>query len=159
MGFETLIQIKAIVAILSAWLVTGTLDIATALIYYPIKYNITRTWILQHIASGMFGERAFVGGMKMAALGLVFHYFIALFWVIVFFIVYPAFKKIWRNRFVISIIYGLLVWLAMNLVVLPLSNINRSPFDFMQALIGAIILMFCIGLPNSLIVGKYYSKP
>jgi len=144
--------------ILSAWLLGGTLDITTASIYYPIRYDITLTMLFQNIASGLFGERAFSGGTQMAALGLVFHYCIAFFWTMVFFMAYPRIKILWRNRFASGMVYGLVVWLAMNLVVLPLSNVSRSPFNVGQALIGAVILMFCIGLPNSLIVGRYYSQ-
>lgn len=42
----------------------------------------------------------------------------------------------------------------MNLIVLPLSNVRRGPFDLEQAVIGAVILMFCIGLPIATIVGR-----
>jgi uncharacterized membrane protein YagU involved in acid resistance len=151
-------QPNVVRTILSAWLLAGTMDITTASIYYPLRYEITRTTLYQNIASGVFGERAFAGGMQMAALGLMFHYFIAFFWTVVFFMAYPRIKIFWRSRFVSGVVYGLLVWLAMNLVVLPLSNVNHSPFDFAQALIGAVILMFCIGLPNAIIVSKHYSQ-
>ncbi|MGA7160239.1 MAG: DUF1440 domain-containing protein [Bacteroidota bacterium] len=151
-------QRYAFITILAAWLVTGTLDITTALIYYPVKYNITETQLLQNIASGLLGEKAFDGGLWMAALGLAIHYCIALFWTIVYFIGYPVITMLWRNRIVAGIAYGIVVWLAMNLVILPLSNVNRSPSDFIQSLIGAAILMICIGLPNSTIIGKYYAK-
>ncbi len=151
-------QRSVVTTILAAWLAAGTLDIATACIYYPIKYKITQIVLLQNIASGVFGESAFAGGIQMAALGLVFHYSIALLWTIVFFLAYPTITMLSRNRFAAGMVYGLVVWLAMNLVVLPLSNVNRPSFDFIQALIGAVILMFCFGLPNSMIVGKYYSK-
>ena len=151
-------QRHAFITILFAWLVTGTLDITAALIYYPIMYGITQTQLLQNIASGVLGERAFAGGLQMAALGLLIHYCIALLWTSVYFIGYPAITVLWRNRFVAGISYGIAVWLVMNLVVLPLSKVNRSPFDLKQALIGAVILMICIGLPNSIVVGKYYAK-
>lgn len=144
--------------ILSAWLLGGTLDIATAAIYYPIKYDITLTLLFQNIASGVFGESAFSGGIQMAALGLGFHYCIAFIWTIVLFWAYPRIKMLSRNRFATGMAYGLVVWAVMNLVVLPLSNVIHSPFDIGQALLDAVILMFCIGLPNSLIVGRYYSK-
>jgi hypothetical protein len=32
---------------------------------------------------------------------------------------------------------------------------QRAPFDLAQAVIGAVILMFCIGLPIAMIVGGY----
>jgi uncharacterized membrane protein YagU involved in acid resistance len=150
-------QRRAVTTILSAWLVGGTLDITTASIYYPRKYNITQILLLQNIASGVFGERAFSGGLRMAVLGLVFHYCIAFFWTIIFFISYTAMKISRRNWFITGMAFGIVVWLVMNLVVLPMSNVNRSPFDPIEALIGAVILIFCIGLPNSAIIGSHYS--
>lgn len=149
---------SAVTTILSAWLLSGTLDIATASIYYTIRYGITLTLLFQNIASGVFGERAFAGGVEMAALGLLFHYCIAFIWTMVYFMGYPRIKILWRNRFASGMVYGVLVWLVMNLVVLPLSNVDRSPFSFVPALIAAVILMFCIGPPNAFIVGKYYSR-
>lgn len=145
-------------AILSAWLLAGTLDITAASVYYPIRYNIPLTVLFQNIASGVFGEKAFAGGMQMAALGLTFHYCIAFIWTFVFYLAYPRVAFLRRNRLVSGIVYGLIVWLGMNLVVLPLSNVNRPSFQFLPALIAAVILMVCIGLPNSIIIGKYYTR-
>ena len=120
-------QRRAVTTILSAWLVGGTFDITMASIYYPLKYNITQILLLQNIASGVFGERAFSGGLRMAVLGLAFHYCIAFFWTIIFFISYTAIEIFRRNWFITGMAYGLVVWLVMNLVVLPMSNVSRSP--------------------------------
>jgi uncharacterized membrane protein YagU involved in acid resistance len=149
---------KAVKTILAAWTVAGTMDITSALIYAPLKYNITRTELLQYIASGVFGEKAFTGGTAMAIWGLAFHYCIAFFWTIIFFFIYPKIMMQWRNRIVTGILYGIFVWLVMNLIVLPLSNVHRPQFNFIQAVIGAVFLMCCIGIPNAIIVGRYYSK-
>jgi hypothetical protein len=158
-GFAVSKSRSVVKVILSAWLLAGTLDIATASIYYPIRYGITLTLLFQNIASGVFGEKAFAGGVKMVALGLVFHYCIAFIWTTVYFMAYPRIKILRRNRFASGMVYRVLVWLVMNLVVLPLSNVDRSPFNLVQAVIAAVILMFCIGLPIAVIVSKHYSQP
>jgi len=44
----------------------------------------------------------------------------------------------------------------MNLAVLPLLNIANIPTKWDSISRGAVILMFCIGLPISLIVSRYY---
>jgi uncharacterized membrane protein YagU involved in acid resistance len=51
--------------------------------------------------------------------------------------------------------YGVVVWLVMNVIVLPLSNVRHARFNLPQAIVGAIILMFCIGLPLAMIVGRH----
>jgi hypothetical protein len=50
--------------------------------------------------------------------------------------------------------YGIVVWFVMNMIVLPLSNVRQGPFNLFQAIVGAVILMFCIGLPIAMIVGR-----
>ena len=48
----------------------------------------------------------------------------------------------------------MVVWLGMNLVVVPLSRTPPySPSGF-QTVLGIVILMFCVGLPISLIVSR-----
>jgi hypothetical protein len=59
----------------------------------------------------------------------------------------------------IGLAYGVVVWSVMNLVVLPLSNARRGPFNLSGAIIAAVILMFCIGLPIATIVGRHFSRP
>ena len=143
--------------IVGAWLIAGTLDITAASIYYPIRYDLSLEVLYQNIASGVFGARAFAGGTLMSALGLAFHYIIALIWTVIFYAAYPRIGILQKNRFAAGMAYGILVWAVMNLVVLPLSNVNRSPLQFIPSLIAALILMFCIGLPLSMIIGKHYS--
>ncbi len=144
--------------IMWAWLLAGTLDITAASLYYPLIYKFRLILLYQNIASGVFGERAFAGGIPMAAIGLTFHYLIALTWTILFFLIFPRIRMLSKNSFATGMIYGALVWFAMNLIVLPLSGVQRSPFDIGRAIIAALFLMFCIGLPISLIIGKYYSE-
>jgi hypothetical protein len=142
-------------AILIAWLLAGTLDITTAVLYYA-GLSITRaSTLLQGIASGVLGARAFGGGLETAALGLAFHYLIALIWTFVLFVCLRAFKALTRHLALTGIVYGIVVWLAMNLIVLPLSNVRHAPIHLRPAIIGAIILVFCIGLPLALVLGGY----
>jgi protein-S-isoprenylcysteine O-methyltransferase Ste14 len=51
------------------------------------------------------------------------------------------------------------VWAMMNLVVLPLSNVQRpKTFDPSQAIIAALILVVCIGLPVSLLARRHFGR-
>ncbi|HEY4612913.1 MAG TPA: hypothetical protein VII11_08025, partial [Bacteroidota bacterium] len=88
-------------AILTTWLLAGTLDILAAFTQYMIgtggKNPVN---VLLFIASGVFGrETAFSGGYPMAALGLAFHYFIAFTWTLLFYLAYPKMNILAKNKF------------------------------------------------------------
>jgi len=136
-----------------AWLLAGTLDITTAVLYYIGPSSAGAVRLLQGIASGVLGASAFEGGAATALLGLTLHYLIALIWTLVFLVAFRLLGALRRHLIAIGIAYGIIVWLVMNLVVLPLSNVRRAPFQPRAAAIAAIILVVCIGLPISLVIG------
>jgi hypothetical protein len=144
---------QALQTILIAWMLAGTLDIATAVLYYA-GLSITRaTTLLQGIASGVLGATAFAGGLETAAFGLVLHYLITLIWTLVLFVCLEVFKALTRHLALTGIVYGIVIWLTMNLIVLPLSKVRHAPIHLRPAIIAATILVFCIGLPIALVVG------
>ena len=64
-------------AILLGGLVAGILDITFAFIFYYALRGSTPIRILQSVASGALGAKAFAGGAETAALGAFFHFLIA----------------------------------------------------------------------------------
>jgi hypothetical protein len=144
---------RTLKAVLYAWLLAGTLDISAAVTYYPLTSGVKVLTLLQGIASGVLGQNAFTGGLDTAALGLALHYLIALIWTLIFLVVVRGVNTLVANRFLIGMAYGVVVWIVMNMIVLPLSRVRQGPFNARQAIIGAVILMFCIGLPIAMIVG------
>lgn len=145
-----------LLAVVSAWLVVGTIDIGVAAIYYPLTAPVTVIGLLQGIASGVLGVRAFAGGVATAALGLVCHYTIALIWTVLFFALYPRIRAVAERRWASAVLYGVAVSLVMNLVVVPLSNVPSRPFSLSQLVVATVILIFTIGVPLSLLAGLYY---
>jgi uncharacterized membrane protein YagU involved in acid resistance len=143
--------------ILAAWLVAGTLDILAAVTYYPLTIHVRPLSILQDIASGVLGMRAFAGGLATAALGLALHYLIALIWTVFFFVVFPRVKLLAKNLIVTGLAYGVFVGLIMNLVVVPLSRTPKPPFSLSSLIVAIAILLFTIGLPTAEIVGRHFS--
>lgn len=150
---------SVIKAILKAGLVAGALDIIAAIILRSIqtgKINIIP--VLKFIASGVFGKRAFNGGLTMAFYGLAFHFIIAFGFAIGYFLVFPYIAFLRKHKIISGLLYGMLVWLIMNRVIVPFSNTPRIPFKFgTGTLINIGILMCFIGLPVSLITHKYYT--
>jgi hypothetical protein len=147
----------ALNTIVTAWLVAGTMDLTAAVTYYPLTAGVRPVRIVQGIASGVLGASAFQGGLKTAVLGVVLHYLIALIWTVVFFVAARRFKVLTKHVVPVGLTYGVVVWLMMNLVVLPLSNVRHAPIHLGPAVTGAVILMFCIGLPIAVIVGRRLS--
>lgn len=143
--------------ILRAGLVAGVLDALGATVVFLLRGGKNPAGIWKFVASGVFGKEAFAGGSGMVVWGLVFHLCIAMIWAIIFFQLYPTLRRHISNPVVLGLLYGVLVWLAMNLIVLPLSNVTTQPFQLPGVLIGMGVLMVCIGLPISLITHNYYS--
>jgi uncharacterized membrane protein YagU involved in acid resistance len=150
-------QTGALRTILLAWAVAGTLDVGTAVTYYPLTANVTATQILQGIASGVLGARAFQGGAATAALGLGLHYVIAFIWTVFFYVLATNVRALTRRPLIVGPLYGTFVWLVMNLIVLPLSHVAHRPLRLQPSIIGAVILMICIGTPIATIVGRHLS--
>ncbi len=144
--------------IVVAWLIAGTLDISAAIIQYYIKTGNSPGRLLRYVASGFFGPSALADGTAMAAWGLFFHFLVAFIFTLFFFWIYPMISRFATNKFLTGMGYGLFVWLVMNLVVVPLSNAPAGPIVLKRAIVGILIIMFCIGLPISLVIGNYYSK-
>ena len=147
----------ALRTILFAWIVTGTLDVGTAVTYYPLTANVTARQILQGIASGVLGAQAFQGGNATAALGLGLHYLIAFIWTVFFYFLASNIRALTRRPLIVGPLYGTFVWLVMNLIVLPLSHVAHRPLRLQPSIVGAIILMICIGTPIATIVGRRLS--
>jgi len=143
------------VTILKAGLLVGTLDIAAAFANTWISSGTAPDVVLKFIASGVFGrEEAFAGGWGMAAMGLLFHYLIAFSFTLFFFWIFPKVKTWIPNWVLLGVLYGILVWVVMNRLVVPLSNTPKGPFNLQSALINAAILIVCIGLPLAFMASR-----
>ena len=152
-------QPSAVKTILLAWLIAGTLDgLTAAIVYGPVFGKITVAQLYQFIASAVQGKQAFAGGTASALLGVCFHYCIALTFTIVYFLLFPYIRSFARHKVVAGLCYGIVVWIIMNLGVLPLTQVQRAPLQAVSVIKGALILMLMIGLPISLIVYRYYRR-
>lgn len=132
-------------------LLAGCLDGIAAVVFLG-KMNFEMVW--RFVASGFFGMKAFSAGHEMIAYGLLFHFSIALFWTIVYFLFLGNIS--FFKKYVIpgGLLYGILIWLVMNLVVLPFTNIPQSPLTMVGIAKGMIILMLCVGLPIAFLIQK-----
>jgi uncharacterized membrane protein YagU involved in acid resistance len=140
-------------------LIAGTLDIVAAItVYTIILEKTTGIKILQSIASGIFKKEAYSGGSQMALYGLLLHYFIAMTFAWFYFTIYPYLPLLKKNALLSGILYGIFVWIVMNLIVLPtvFPVLPAKHLDF-PLILSIIILIFCIGIPIAFITKKYHS--
>jgi hypothetical protein len=147
-------------AIALACLIAGTLDISDALIFYGLR-GVAPTRLLQNIASGILGRAAFTQGASSAILGLFLHFFIAT-TVAAIYICASRWLPLSRHPFLWGGLYGILVYIVMNYVVLPLSKIGPRPTPPLIPLInGVAALIFCIGIPTALLARHHipYKNP
>lgn len=145
--------------ILIAGAVAGTLDMTGALVTYAvILHKATVLLILQRIAAAVFGLGALKGGSAMALWGLIFHYIIAFSFAAAYVLLYPRLSLMRKSRLMSGFLYGVLVWVIMNRVVLPMTRLPAITFQWTGALIGMALLIFFIGLPVAFIADAGYEK-
>ncbi|HSS20884.1 MAG TPA: hypothetical protein VLL54_12480 [Pyrinomonadaceae bacterium] len=148
---------NAVKTIFWCGLIAGTLDITAACVYSGLRYGVTPTQIFHYIASGVFGAAAAEGGTKMAALGLIFHFIIATTWSVIYYLASRRLQFLIDQPIISGVLYGIVVYLLMNFVVVPLSFVAKRaiPPPISARLIQATILIFCIGLPIAFIVRRF----
>ncbi len=138
--------------LLRVGLIAGTLDIADALIFSHLR-GVTASQVFHYIASGLLGHQAFEMGPAACALGVLIHYTIALFWTAVFYAASRRFEVLRRRPVLSGLLYGVLVYVIMNFVVLPLSGVPKLAHVSLAGRInGVLALMLCIGLTLSLLL-------
>jgi len=109
--------------------------------------------VFQSIASGALGEAAFHEGLAAAGLGLGVHLFISLVAAGVYVLGALRWPALLRRAAVSGMVYGVLVYLIMTFVVVPLSAIGfRPPRSLILMLTSLAVHVFAFGLPISLVV-------
>jgi len=136
-------------------LIAGTLDLTAACVYSWLRSGVSPVRVFHFIASGMLGAESFTGGAKTAVLGVALHFLIATIWTLLFYFASRKLLFLIEQPVVAGLLYGVLVYVLMNFVVVPLSQVTPRPQPISVRLVNLVILMFCIGLPIALIVRRF----
>jgi uncharacterized membrane protein YagU involved in acid resistance len=114
---------KIIWAILLGGFAAGALDILYAFVVYgPLSYGVSPERILQSVAAGWIGRDASrAGGMETAMLGLASHFMLATIMAGIYVLLATRVKALTSGALLWGFIYGLILYVAMNYVVVPLS--------------------------------------
>lgn len=144
-------------AILLATLVAGTSDIGAAIL---TNLQVPARVVLQSVASGWLGGEAYQGGWATAWLGLASHFAIMLGIAAVFLLAAARMPVLIRQWFPAGVAYGLVVWLVMAFVVVPLSASTLTPpADLMTAMTPIVIHILFVGLPIAWIARRGLGAP
>ena len=137
---------RAFNGILYGGLAVGVLDGMAAVILTLINgRNPGR--MFQGVAGGLIGRASFEGGWATVLLGVSLHVLIAFIWATIYYGASLRLPTLIRRPVIWGPIYGVVVYFAMQIIVLPLSAIRKPPFSFAAPLQGMIVHILCVGLP------------
>lgn len=152
---------RALRAILVGGLIAGAFDITYACVFFGLRNHVSPIRIFQSVARGALGQNAFLGGYKTAALGLFFHFLIALTAATVYFLASRALRFMITNPIISGVLYGASVYFFMYGIVMRVSAIHSTtlPWNYPWAVLipNLLIHMLGIGLPIALVT-RHYSK-
>ncbi len=130
--------------------IAATLDLVYAIVRQAGRGR-SPEWTLQSVASGWLGEDAFTSGSAGAVLGLLSHFVILVVGAGLFVLASLRFPALRSHAAISGLAFGVLVYLFMNFVVLPLS---AFPFDLTytagRLLEGFVSHAVLVGLPIAL---------
>ncbi len=122
--------------VLAGGLLAGALDLTFAFVFYGSQ-GAPPLRILQFIASGVLGRGSFEMGLLSATLGAFLHFFISVCAAGIYYLASLRFPFLTRRVVFAGGLFGILMFLAMRFVVVPLSAINPKPMR-VAAVIGEL---------------------
>ena len=150
---------RLISAVLLGGLIGGALDLLFAV--SSAAYNgAPASKVFQAIASGLIGNAAQVGGAAVLWLGVLCHFVLSVGWAAVFATVARSRPGVLRRRLAAAMVFGLLVFLGMRLVVLPLSAYPKPvTFKPLATVLDLLSHMFLFAGPIVMVVSRAIHAP
>jgi hypothetical protein len=139
---------RSVLVAVAAGIVAGTTNLVAA----GAIFRGTMIHGFQMIASGLQGEEAFSGGLKAALLGAALHFAISIAAAALYLWAALRHRALTRHWLVGGVVFGVLAYLVMNMVVVPLSqaaNPDFSPGMIVKELVAHTVLF---GVPIAGIV-------
>lgn len=145
---------RTLAAIVAGGFIAGTIDIgAAALINHkPIA------WVLHAIAGGLLAVASFRGGSATAWLGLLLQWGMSLLIAAIFCLGARRLRWIAERAVAAGLAYGVVIFLVMNYVVMPLSAWHRvndfTPAKFVENLVAMLLFGLIVA-----VCAKYSLRP
>ncbi|HEV7475984.1 MAG TPA: hypothetical protein VGN90_18150 [Pyrinomonadaceae bacterium] len=148
---------RAFDTILGGGLVVGILDLLFAFTFYGLILGVPKLRIFQSVAAGVIGRQAAIeGGVRTFLLGILLHFTVATCIASVYYLASWLLPVLLRYAVVSGLLYGMIAYLGMKYIVVPLSAIGqrgrlpRLPI-LLTEIIGHAVL---VGLPLGLLARR-----
>jgi hypothetical protein len=152
--------------LLTAGALVAVLDGAFAVaLYVYVLHACSTAQLMQSIASALLGRAAFRGGEATVALGLALHVGVAYGWTLAYAALRAASGRLREltitrgGALAAGAAFGVFVWLAMDLLIVPLTRASPTPIGSPSFPILLIWHAVGVGIPISLIVRGQPERP
>jgi hypothetical protein len=136
----------------SAGALTGVIDGLFSSVLSVAFYHSTAQRLFQGVASTLLGARAFNGGGRTFALGVLMHFGVAFGWSVVFLLIVRRSRRIHSllnsqyGVIKVASLYGPFIWMVMSLAVIPIL-LQRPPAINLRWLVQLIGHIPFVGIP------------
>jgi hypothetical protein len=145
------------IVLLTGLFVAAT-DIMYAFVMAMIKTGHFPEKMFLYLAGGALGlEKSMQGGVGIELLGLFFHLFISMSFTLFFFLIFPKLKFLSFNKYMVGMLYGIFVNLAMRFIIMTVTPLPQPPFNLSKAVFDWILFGIVFGIPIVYNTYKYYS--
>jgi uncharacterized membrane protein YagU involved in acid resistance len=144
--------------ILRATAIVVVLDGIAGIIYFHTLLKLNPGQFMQWIASAINGVSAFTAGSSTIIEGFIIHVIVTAIMAVVYYFAFKASGLIRKNSITSGIVYGLGIWLVMNLLVFPYSNVPPTPFVLFNAIISIIWHIVLVGIPFAIITNSHFKN-
>jgi hypothetical protein len=145
--------------VIIACVLVAALDGAFAVVLYVQVLRVcSAAQLMQSIAGALLGRAAFRGGRTTVVLGLALHFAVACGWTLAYAALRagsPRLRQLTartRGAVTAGAIFGVFVWLAMDLLIVPLSRATATPLWSSLFVILLAWHAVGVGIPLALIV-------
>ena len=140
--------------ILIGTLIAGTLDILAATILSSI-YGNGPLPMLRSVASGPFAG-AKDWGTAGSLLGLIVHFTLMAIMVTIFVLAAARLRQLWQKPILWGVLYGLVTYVVMNLIVVPLRFQTPLPPSTRAIVTQLFCHIVLVGIPVALVTAKHF---
>jgi hypothetical protein len=144
----------ALRAIVWGGVACAVLDGIAASVQFALK-GIKPLHVWQGVASGLLGEPAFRAGWVSGGFGLLLHFVIAVSVATVFVEAGLQFPFLARAYWISGPLCGVIVFLVMNLAVVPLSRRPERPASSDVIFVQLIIHVLFVGMPIAMAANRF----
>lgn len=143
--------------LLAGTAVIGSADLLFAWSFWASK-GVGFVDILHSIARGWYGKTGDGGGTAGALVGAASHYTIIFGMLLAYWLAARLHAEFTRHVLLLGATYGLLLYLIMNFVVLPLSAVGLPKFDNLAWVVSSIAMHMLIGVLIAWFVRKSLAR-